>query len=171
LQKAADDQKAAAEQLKSKADGIASSMVSALGLGQAQANGKKWSASAMLGDFANRAKQARDFATMVKDLSGRGLSEEVINQVLAAGPVAGADMARALTQMSAGQLATVNQNQGAINAAGQWLGNALTYGNASAITVNLSGGAPVVLQLDSRAIYEGQLNLARQMGGSYALTG
>jgi len=125
----------------------------------------------MLGDFANRAKQARDFAGMVADLSRRGLSEDVINQVLSAGPVAGADMARALARMSAGQLATVNANKGAINASGQWLGNQLTYGNNNAITVTLSGGAPVVLQLDSRAIYEGQLTLARQMGGSYALTG
>jgi hypothetical protein len=171
LQKAAADQQSAADQLKSKADGIASSITNALSLSQTQANGKKWTSSAMLGDFANRAKQARDFATMVSQLSSRGLSEDVINQVLSAGPVAGADMARALTRMSAGQLATVNANQGAINASGQWLGNALTYGNANAITVTLSGGAPVVLQLDSRAIYEGQLVLARQMGGSYALTG
>lgn len=170
-QKAADMQADAAKTLKDKADGIASSIVGALGVGQTQSNGKKWTSSALLGDYANRAGQARDFAGMVADLSRRGLSEEVINQVLSAGPAAGADLARALTSMSQEQLATVNANQGAIGAAGQWLGNALTYGNNSAITVQLSGGAPVVLQLDSRAIYEGQLILKRQMGGTYALTG
>ncbi len=165
--------KAAEDRRDQYASSVAQGLINSLGLGQTAANGKRWGVGSMLGDFAKRAGQATEFSRMVQELTSRGLAQDVVQQVVAAGPVAGVDMARALMAMSQDQLATVNANQNAIRGAGAGMGTMLAnafYGVAGSqsMTIELTGGAPVVLQLDSRSIYDGQLELQRQMGGAYA---
>lgn len=161
---------AAKERRDSYASGVASGVIGQLQMGQDN-NGKKWGVGSLLGDFNKRANSASEFASAVQGLTSRGLSREVVQQVVAAGPVSGMGMIRALQAMDDNQLASVNASQNAIASSaanlGGFLGNAfMSVAGDSTLKIDVGGSNPIVLQLDSRTVYQGLLELQRMSGGS-----
>jgi len=66
--------------------------------------------------------QAQQFSTGLKDLAGRGLSPQLLQELATAGPQAGMETMKALTAASADQLAELNKNYADIAATGQAAG-------------------------------------------------
>lgn len=117
------------------------------------------------------------FRSNIETLAKRGVHPTILQQLISAGVNGGAEMAAALVKFTPEQLGQINATQAQIetdaNAIGQISANGL-YGDAIVAAqqqlIQISGSQPIQLTLDSRTVYTGLLELARQSGGTLSWT-
>lgn len=140
----------------------------------------------VLKSFQDRARQAQEYSAGMQNLTSRGVSEDLLRELAAAGPEAAAPMMAALRGMTPQQIQQLNAQIQATKASGLGLAAFLGtefYGDEEAaarralanaqqnpppVTVNIAAAdTPIKMSLDSRDIWKGQLRLRRRSGNTY----
>lgn len=127
--------------------------------------------------FQQKMQALAAFRSNIETLAKRGIHSSILQQLISQGMNGGAEMAAALVKFTPEQLGAINATQSQIeadaNAIGQISGNAM-YGaqimDAGQQLIQISGGQPIQLNLDTRQVYAGLLELARQQGGTLSWT-
>jgi len=131
----------------------------------------------ILAGFRSKMTAMSSFRSNIETLAKRGVHPSILQQLISAGIDGGAEMAAALVAMTPAQLADVNGAQSQIMADAGAIGQISAdqmYGAqimaAGSNLIQIAGSQPIQLQLDSRVVYAGLLELARQSGGTLSWT-
>ncbi len=126
LEEARDRLQAITQEADNFKDAIAGSFKSAgsvigLGVREMEDGSRSLSGATLLEDLAKKAAEAEEFARLIDSLAGQGLGDEAMRELLAAGPEAGLDTARALAQGGKAVIDQVNALKAQMTARGEEL--------------------------------------------------